>query len=250
MGLGFLFGMGKQKAKDAGKALNEAVVKWDPEAASEVQIQEMNDRFISLSEKVETARTEWRKEQHEADVISANYDKKKKAALILQGDLATLEGDAKTQTDSALSGLITELEELKPDVEVEVQEAVEAKQWLDDLEGDLKTFADKMTTARKQLAKAAKGMEKAARKEDKANERAKDAEERAGIRKETDAFDNVLNVMNANVDKAEAKASAADSRAKLLSKTDSADNSLVAAALARASGTDEKKSSADRLGAL
>lgn len=250
MSLKFLFGMGKQKAKDASKSLNEMVVKWDPEAASEVQIEEMNNRFVALSEKVEKARQEWQQEQREADEIKANYEKKKKAALILQEDLANLEGDQKTQTESALEELVSELEELKPDVVVEVQEAEEAKQWLEDLEGDLKLFADKMKVARKNLSQATKKMEKAQRKEEKAKERAKEAEERAGIRKEADAFDSVLGVMNENVAKAEASAAAADKRSKLLGKSKVEDNDLVANALSRASGNTEKKSAADRLASL
>lgn len=246
----FMFGMGKQKTQEMGDSVKSAIVSWDPLAASEVQIEEMQKRFEALSVKVETARQDWQKEQKEYDVIQENYEKKKKAAQILQGDMADANEATKKKLENALTALVDELEELKPDVEQEKLEAVEAKQWLQTLESDLTMFADKLKTARKNLTKAVKSMEKAEHREERAVARAQEAAERAGIRTQTDAIDDVLNIMNKNVDKANAKADAADKRSKLLTPTSATDNSLVADALARANGTAEKKSVGDRLANL
>jgi len=246
----FLTGMGKQKTKEMGKSISGAIVSWDPMAASEVQITEMQERFESLSLKVEKARGDWKKEDAEAVAIQANYDKKKKAAQLLQGDLTTLEGDAKVQTEEALNALVDELEELKPDVEIEVQEAVEAKAWFDEIEKDLVMFADKLKMARKNLDKAIKGKEKAGLRTEKALDKAKEAEERNGIRSQTDALDDVLGILNDQTAQEEAKAAAANSRTKLLDKDPLKDNDLVAAALKRASGDDKPKSTGDRLASL
>lgn len=247
----FLFGMGKQKTKELGDSVTAAIVSWDPMAASEVQIEEMQSRFVTLSEKVEVARQDWQREQHEADVMQANFDKKKKAATLLQGDLTDTAETNRAAIEASLDRLLDDLEEMKPDLETEIEEAVEAKKWLDTLEGDLTLLAEKLKTARKNLTKAAKNMEKAQHREEQAQERAREAEERAGIRKTTDALDNVLNVMNDNVKKAEAKAAAADKRSRLLETKSLEGDALVASALSRASGVStEKRSAADRLASL
>lgn len=247
---GLIKGVGKQKLRDASEELSRAIVSWDPEAASEAQLEEMDEKFRQLSLKVEKARQDYQKENTEAVEIQKSYDRKKKAALLLQEDLTKLEGDAKLQTESALVELVSELEELKPEVEQEQREAEEAKQWLEELEGDLRIFADKLKTARKKLNSAIKNMDRANRQKEKAEEKARQASERAGIRKQADAFDNVLGVMDNVVSKAQAEAQAADNRSKLLSKTKVEDNSVVADALSRVNGDAPKKSVGDRLASL
>jgi len=245
-------GVSKQKVKQAGEGMARAIVEWDPAAASEAQIEMMSEKFEELSLKVEKARQEHKVEQKEADEAVANYDLRKKAALSLQADLQKAEGDAKVQLEAALTELITDLEDLKPEVETEKTEAVDALAWLNDLEKDLKIFSDKMKTARKDTNKASKNMERAKRQQGKAEEKAAQANERAGISKQADAFDSVLSVMNDNAARAQAAADAATNRASLMSKTSATDNDLVAKAMAKASGqaAENKKTTADRLSSL
>lgn len=247
----FMFGMGKQKTKEMGDNVKSAIVSWDPLAASEVQIEEMQKRFEDLSIKEQTARQDYEKEKKEYEVIQANYDKKKKAAQILQGDLAAATDEAtKKKIEKSLTVLVDELTEMKPDVEQEKMEAKEAKEWLDTLTNDLTLFADKLKTARKNLNKAIKNVEKAEHRADREAQKAREAEQLAGIRNQTDQLDSVLGILNKNADVANAKADAATKRTKLLTPVTSNDDKLVADALQRAEGGPKTESLADRLANL
>lgn len=247
----FFSKMAKQSVKQAGASLTQAIVSFDPESASEAQIEIMNDKFKELALKVAKARQDYEKEKNEADDARESFDKKKRTALILQEDIKTLEGEEKQKTEEAFERIVEDLEEFKPEMEREIKEADDAKAWLDDLEKDLKAFSNKLKQARKKIEQAAKTMERAQRTKEKALDRAKQAEERAGISNTINAFDDVLGVMEKNAKKAELEAVAANKRSDLLHTPKLEENDVIAQAMKRAEGKNTtEKSLSDRFNSL
>ena len=71
--LSFLARFGKVKVGQISQSITEAIVRFDPETASEAQIAEFESQLNELTTKVATLRREYDKEQKEADAAQANY---------------------------------------------------------------------------------------------------------------------------------------------------------------------------------
>ncbi len=246
----FVKNFSKQKAQDAGKSIVQSLASWDPEAASAAEIESMEEKLNTLTQKVAEARQSYLKEKKEADEIEALYNQRLKAAEILQEKLAAAPGNS--QIETALEQVVATLEEMQPEIEREIQEADEAKAFMQELEELAKLSADKLKTARKSLDSAKRDMERAKIREHQAKEQSERAADLAGLRKQSDDLGSALDAMRREADSANAKADAARTKAKLLAPTkQEADNDVLAEAMKEAAGEPTQPTAiSDRLAAL
>lgn len=245
----FLKHYGKGKIKQGVQSLNDAIVAFDPDGATEAAIEEMQENFDTINIEFSKAKQEWEKEQKEADAIVELYNKRLAAAEHLQGQLE--EKPNNRQLKAALDKLVGELENMSSDVETEQEEAADAKEVMDELQQTVDMYASKLKTARSDMKKATRSMEKAKRKEERAKDRAERAAVAAGLKETVGGLSSALASMNRQAEEANAKADAAERKAKLLGPTNVDEDPAVAAALAAVSGEPAAPTSAtDRLAAL
>lgn len=240
---------GKGKIAEGISALTDAIVAFDPEGATEAEIEVMEENFDTVNKEFSKAKQEWAREQKEADEVVALYNRRLDAAGILQGQVDADPTNVQVQT--GLAELVTALESMTDDVDREKEEAADAKEVMDELEQTVKMYAENLKNARSQLKSAARNMEKAKRTQER-NEAAADRAARlAGLKKGGSALGSALESMNKQAAAAQADADAAKHKAALLGKTSVDDNDAVAAALAQAAGKPAAATSvADRLAAL
>ena len=245
----FLKHYGKGKIQQGIASLNDAIVSFDPEGATEAAIQEMEENFDNINKEFSKAKQEWAREQGEADEIVKLQSQRMAAAEHLSGQLEADPDNA--QLNDALNQLLDALEEMSDDIDREVEEAVDAKEVMDELDATVKMYADKLKSARSDMKKAANTMEKAKRQEERAKEQADRAAQAAGLKSSVGGLSSALESMNRQAQDAQANADAAKRKASLLSKTEVEENDAVAAAMAAVSGEAPKATSAkDRLAAL
>lgn len=245
----FLKSYGKNAIKDASQAMTDAIVAFDPEGASEAEIEAMEEQFDQVNREYSKAKSEFEKEQKEADAILELREQRLAAAGILSekaeaGDAAAEEG---------LNQLLTALEEMEDDIEREVEEANDAKEVMTELNETVELYASKLKTARSDMRRARQTMQKAAQKAERAEEKAARAARLAGLRNQTSALGGALESMNRQAEEAKNKADAAERKANLLGKSKVEENDAVAEAMRAATGgsaANAPVSAKDRLAAL
>ena len=162
--LSFLRNMVGVKTDKAMQAGVEALVRWDPQSASEAELRTMEQHLDDLGQQVAMARQSYDREQKEADAIQALSAQRMAAAEQLQKQIAA-EPDAtrKTALEHSLETLVSMLEQMAPEIEREKKDAVDAKDFLEMLE---KTYAEaggKLRQGRSELERARRDMAHAVR---------------------------------------------------------------------------------------
>ncbi|MCX7093034.1 MAG: hypothetical protein NTY50_06240 [Methylobacter sp.] len=240
--MSFFKNYGIEKAKSLASALSEAIVRFDPEGATEAAIGEIEEKFDNLNVAFSKAKQVWDKENKEAETILALYNQRLAAADYLQAD------PGKT---AALNQLISALEEMLPDIEREKQEADDARQDMDQLDGLVKQYAEKLKSARHTVEKAKKDMQRAEFQKERAKEIADAAAMAAGLSKSTTGLSSALDHMNKLAEQSKAEADAANRKARLLQPTSIDEDADIKAAMAAVSGNSPAGLSIqDRMAAL
>jgi chromosome segregation ATPase len=250
----FLARFGEAKLGQIGRGLIQAIVKFDPETASEAQIAEFESELTGLTQQVAKLRSEYSKEKAEWDSVQKKYDQYLLAAERLQKKLDTASDAERSQIETSLNTLVTTLENLAPEVEREKQEAQDAGAFLKEFEEAAQAAATKVTTAKQRLDKARREMQSAELAEQKSAQRAEQAAALAGLRKSKDSMGTALDAMeqvaHERRQKAEAHSIKADLLTKAMPKTVESDP-LIAEALGQAAGdTKPQASISERLAAL
>ncbi len=248
--MGFFGMFVAKKVDEAIEDFAEALVKFDPETASEAQLAQLEENLGKVSTQCAEARQEYNREQKEANDIEALFNKRMSAAEILQTKLTGADDSAKASIEASLTKLLTDLEEMGPELEREKQEAVEAKEILDELESYTKEAAETLKGARSSLTKARRDMEKAGLQAERAKQKEERVKSMAGLKKKGTGLNTALGAMQKAANDSKATADAASMRAKLLKPVEVSEDANIAAALAEASGETKPVSVADRLAAL
>ena len=248
----FLKAFTETKIEDAGEALAGAIVRYDTEGATEATIKMMDDNLNQILKEAGQARVEHGKEQREADEIVKLYNQRLQGAENLQNQIAEAGDDATkvASLSTSLGNLLGLLEEMGDDVEREKQEAIDAKEMLDELEATAAEAADTLKDARTELKKAKQGMQKAQLAEERARKKAKRAELASGIRSKTGGINTAIEAMQKRTDDAKASADASTMKARLLKPTGGLDEDPnITAAMGGGEDT-STMSIQDRLAAL
>jgi chromosome segregation ATPase len=251
--LSFISNLVGVKADKAVQAGVEALVRWDPQSASEAELRTMEQHLDDLGRQVATARQSFEREQKEADAIQALSHQRMVAAEQLEKQIAA-ENDPtrKAGLERSMGTLVTMLEQMTPDIEQEKKDAAEAKDFLEMLE---KTYAEaggKLRQGRSELERARRDMARAGQQRQVAEQQAEAARRAAGLTSATSSMTVALKAMHDAAARDLASADAATAKAKLLRPTQpEQEDPNIAAALAVAAGrSPAPQSLSDRLAAL
>ncbi len=252
---GFLKSFSKEKLSEAGQSLVQKIVSWDPESASQAEIEEMIKELDKITVEAGKAKTEFDREKAEADAASQNYERYMAAAELLNKQLEGARGEGNeskaTDLNKSLEKLIGDMEKLSPEVDREAREADEAKKYYDEVRELAEVTAEKVRTARTHLDAAKRDMRRAEMEQERAKARAEKAEQLAGLRKDTSSLGAALAAMNKQAEQAKAAAEASDMKAQLLSPEKAKEDENIKAALNAVSGGPVPSGSiSDRLAAL
>ena len=254
MALAFIRNLVGVKTDQAVQSGIEALVRWDPQAATEAELRTMEQNLDALGLQVAEARRALDKEQKEAAAIAALSSQRMAAAEQLQRQMEAAANDPgkRASLEASLTKLVGMLEEMAPEIEREKQEAADAEDFLRMLETTYNEAGNKLKNARSELTKAQRDMSRAEQQRNMAERREEAARQAAGLAGATSGLSVALKAMQDAAAKDLAHADAAAAKARLLtpSKPEQEDPN-IAAALAAASGAAPKPTSvADRLAAL
>ncbi len=241
------------KTDGAVQSAVEALVRWDPRAATEAELRTMEEHLDQLGLQVAHARAAYDKEQKEADAISQLSRQRMAAAEQLQQQWETETDPARrAQLQKSLETLVGMLEQMAPEIEREEADARDAREFLDMLE---KTYADagnKLKTARSDLQRAERDLGRAAQQRQLAEQRADAARQAAGLSGATSSLGTALKAMQDAAARDLASAEAASAKARLLrpSQPEEEDPNIKAALAAVTGQQPTPTNLGDRLAAL
>jgi chromosome segregation ATPase len=247
---GNLVGVKADKAVQAGV---EALVRWDPQSASEAELRTMEQHLDDLGRQVATARQSYDKEQKEAEAIQALSHQRMVAAEQLEKQIAAeTDPTRKAELERSLGTLVTMLEQMTPEIEREQKDAADAKDFLEMLEKTCAEAGGKLRQGRSELDRARRDMARAGQQRQVAEQQAEAARRAAGLTSATSSMTVALKAMHEAANRDLASADAAMAKAKLLRPTQpEEDDPNIAAALAAAAGkSPAPQSLSDRLAAL
>ncbi len=251
--LAFISNLVGVKADRTVQAGIEALVRWDPESASEAELRTMEQHLDDLGRQVALARQGYDRERREADAIEALSRQRMAAAEQLQSQTAMESEPArKAGLERSLGTLVTMLEEMAPELEREKQDAADAKEFLDMLEQTYAEAGGKLKHARSELDRARRDMARAGQQRHTAEQQAEAARRAAGLTRSTSGVTVALKAMQEAAERDLVSADAAMAKAKLLRPTrPEQEDPNIAAALAAAAGKPAAPQSlSDRLAAL
>ncbi|MBN8929142.1 MAG: hypothetical protein BGO51_16085 [Rhodospirillales bacterium 69-11] len=231
----------------------EAIVRWDPQSATEAELRTMEQHLDELGRQVAQARMAFDKEKREADAIQTLSQQRMAAAEQLQARMASeTDPGRKAELERSLGTLVSMLESMASDVEREKQDAVDAAEFLHSLESTYQQAGQKLKSARDTLTRAQRDMGRAAQQRDMAQQRAEAARQAAGLSGATSGLTVALKAMQDAAARDLASAEAANSKAKLLTPTrPEQDDPNIAAAMAQVQGKQPSGGSLnERLAAL
>jgi hypothetical protein len=226
------------KTDQAVQGALEALVQWDPQAATAAELQTMEQHLDDLGIQVAQARAAYAKEQKEADAIASLSQQRMAAAERLQQQMAAESDPArKAALEQSLATLVGMLEQMAPEVDREAQDAEDAREFLEMLEDAYAQAGAKLKAARNELERAQRDMARAGQQRMTAERRAEAARQTAGLASATSGLSVALKAMQDRAAKDLAAAEAANTKAKLLQPTrPEQDDPNIAAALAAVSG--------------
>src|SRR5437764_5692016 len=118
------------KTNQAVNAGNEALVRWDPQGATEAELRTMEQHLDELGINVAQARQSYDREQKEADAIQALSHQRMAAAEALQNQAnGEPEPARKAALEKSLTTMLDMMEQMAPEVEREARDAADAKQF-------------------------------------------------------------------------------------------------------------------------
>ena len=241
--LSFISNLVGVKADKAVQAGVEALVRWDPQSASEAELRTMEQHLDDLGRQVAIARQSYDRELKEAEAIQALSHQRMIASEQLEKQIAgETDPTRKAGLERSLGTLVTMLEQMTPEIEREKKDAADAKDFLEMLE---KTYADaggKLRQGRSELDRARRDMA----------QQAEAARRAAGLTSATSSMTVALKAMQEAANRDLASADAATAKARLLRPTQpEQDDPNIAAALAAAAGNSPAPQSlSERLAAL
>lgn len=208
------------KADRAVTGAMEAIVRWDPQSATEAELRTMEQHLDALGRQVAEARVGFDKEKREADAIGTLSRQRMAAAEQIQHRMDTeAEPSRKAELERSLSTLVSMLETMAPDVVRENQDVTDAGDFLHQLESAYQQAGQKLKGARDDLTRAQRDMGRADQQREMAERRSEAARQAAGLSSATSGLNVALKAMQDNAARSLATADAANAKAKLLAPT-------------------------------
>ncbi|MBF0622631.1 MAG: hypothetical protein HQL54_11960 [Magnetococcales bacterium] len=241
MGLLDFFGsFGKAKIEEGLKASAAALAKMDPEAATQAQISMMDNKLSDLRSRLVKAQKAFDKDLQETKDWQDKEQKTLQAMQILKSRFEANPED--TSTMEKARRLRGSLDNIRTNIERELNEDAQAKAILDQVQALYDTVKQRRNEIESKLANAKNRMEQASLREEQAKMREQEAKELANME---GGFDNIgiaLDAMNRAADGADHNAQVASLSAdEIVSRGATGDEDLLDDIL----GGDAKKASQD-----
>ena len=248
----FIRNLAGVKADDAIQGAVDALVRWDPKAATEAELRTMEQHLDQLGMQVAQARAALNKEKKEADAIQALSRQRMAAAEQIETQIGEAADPArKAELEKSLNTLVSMLEQMAPEVDREAADAKHAQEFLEMLEGAYADAGAKLKTARSELGRAERDMQRAAQQREMAERQAEAARQTAGLTRVTSGLNVALKSMQENASRDLAAAEAAAAKTRLLKPTKpEQEDPNIAKAMAAASGQVQPQNLTERLAAL
>ena len=236
--LSFIRHLAGVKTDQAAQGALEALVRWDPQAATEAELRAMEQHLDELGLQVAQARAAYERERREAEAVQQLSRQRMAAAEQLERQLAgETDPGRKGALERSLATLVDMLEQMAPEVERERQDAEDAREFLETLERTYAEAGQKLRAARGELERARRDMGRAGQQREVAQRRAEAARQASGLTRSTSGLSVALKAMQESAARDLAAAEAASAKAKLLQPTrPERDDPNIAAALAAATG--------------
>ena len=246
----FMAAFSKEKMDQAADALTAAVVKFDPETATDAAIALMDEQVDQLSLELAKANQALVKERDEADSAKENFNKKISAAQALQSKIDEASGAKAKSLQGSLDSLLEDIDTTRADVELEIQEAEDAQAVVDAIQETLNLAVSKLKTARSDHKRAQSELKRAEMAEKRAEATADRNARLAGVAKGSDGMSVALDALRDAASDANAKAEAMENKAKLLKPFDSSEDANIAAVMAELDGEDTSATSSEKVASL
>lgn len=250
--LSFIRNLVGVKADQAVDSAVAAIVRWDPQSATEAELRSMEGHLDDVGMQVAQARAAFDKERKEADAILALSQQRMAAAEQIATRLASeTSPGVKAELERSLATLVKMLEEMAPEIDREKQDVVDAESFLRSLEDTYQQAGQKLKSARAELTRAQRDMGRAEQQRTIAEQRADAARQAAGLAKATSGLSVALKAMQDSAQRDLQAADAAAAKARMLTPTaPETQDQHIAAAMAHVRGDASPGSLTDRLAAL
>jgi chromosome segregation ATPase len=241
------------KGQQLGQDIVKAIVEIDPESATQAQLDQMERDLDKAGDVIQKLRSDYDREVREAEAASKRYNQLMAAAELLQAKLADPAVADHAGIEASLNRLVSQLEQLQPEVASEQKDVDEVKSLLDQANAAYQEKAAALTTARQNLERAKRDMQRAIQEQERADEKARRAAEVAGLRQTSGSSLTIAtDAMQRRSDEARAKTEAARLKAETLTTLTrpTADDPHIAEALKAVQGSSPSGNLADRLARL
>lgn len=242
------------QGKQAVQAVNDALVKLDPQAAIQADLDTMNNDVTKAGQVIAKLRADLSREQKEWSLIDTRYSELLGAAENLKAQIENPDTPAEKRTslESSLERLLDQIEKIVPDREREKQDVEQTQSLLTEAEAAYQEKVKALTTAKSNLTRARQDMQHAAIRQERAEQRAQQAEVVAGLRSApTSQLTVALSAMQRAADQANQKTEAANMKATALAGANQQEEDPnIKAAIAASKGQTPAKSLSERLASL
>ena len=235
-----------QKVTDIQNGLSQVVVYFDPDTASQAQIQTIADAVSSLNGRLAQLQVNVEQAQKKVDADNSAIHQRMDAAGILSGQ----------GKDDKAASLLDEIEKtLKPALDGDSRDLADIQSSIAQIESRKGELEAKLHSAKSRIDNARRDMERAKIDQARAQDTEDQAKRDAGIIKTVSGLDVASDAMEKAAQAARVKAEQARMNAKSFAGAAPVSKSLdsdIQAALAQASGTASAptQSVADRLAAM
>jgi hypothetical protein len=229
--MGYFFDVGKKLFQDARNGMKEVIAQWDPEFATDLEIEEMEKEFDKINAEATRAKREMGREVQEYREKRFAYDQILASAKILQEQGKTEK--AMVQVDRA--------EAMVPELEREKAEAEEATGYFVEMQKELNEFAKKIAEGKQMLENKRRQAETAKLRAAREDRKVETAKVLAGLKEKTSGMASLAQIYDKQRDQAEQRADANKRKAEVFTSVAPSsakeEDPDIAAAMAAAKGT-------------
>jgi chromosome segregation ATPase len=229
------------------------LVRLDTDSAIEAEVRRLEQELDKATDDYVQAKRGYDREQKEADLANSNYNRMLAAAEDLDGQAKAAEAAGKPEAANiraSMDKLLNKLEELRPEVEREVEEAKQAKAYMEQLEQYLGSLKKELQSYKAEVEKAKRGMQSAELQAKMAQKLEEQAMKLAGLQQRSSNLKIVLNKINQQTEESTDRAAKAKIKTEMFATKKEEEDPLVAAAMEKASGIQKPTTTSDRLAAL
>ncbi len=213
----FLQALAGVKGEQLGQDIVEALVALDPESASQAQLEEMEKDLDKAGAVIQKLSADYDRERREYDAVKKRYDQLLAAAEVMQRKLDNPATPDKGGIEASMAKLVTQLEQLQPEVAAEQKDVDEVRALIDQAQTAYREKAEALTKAKQELERAKRDMVRATQEQERAAEKAQRAAEVSGLRSnKASGLTVATDAMRRRTDEARAVAEAAKLKAETL----------------------------------